>query len=779
MLYPYEPRSTDYWDDDDGSPAEPMDLLDFLGALILFIPLTVICMIFILVGLAAQSLWEFVNPVIEDWRNGNRRSGLTLVVVCLAALLFAGWQIAARPEVEPPPARSLITPPTLGTVPALTPTRSARTTGLAGSPTGSGCARLATPGPPAWRYGYCADAAPTAVRRAVRQSIPVIATPTPAPRALRIVVDDFETEPIGDQPAYPYNRLGGDRGAINSAALTFGAGRVTTTVSAGNTWAGVWLSLNHPIREQVTINLDAVFPPQILPEYQSAIVGIAAKVASGTRGRTFRLELKDHGAFRWTGETVLTGGPQSVTFDLPRVGPANELVWVIDRALPGSFVALDSLTFTVTTRITDTATAAFVWSYGQLLDNWDPESGLVRDKAHEASREFDAVQATGSLAAATALAEQLGVVSRADAVQVVKLIGRALLDDLPRQHGLWPHWVRTSASGRPSIVPGTEYSSVDTVIAALGLLSAQSALGMDTSRTERVLREIDWSDLLQANGIRHGYNEAGELLPYAWDTFGGESWLVALAYAAATGKVAPLEYPDPPTANGCGFIDEMAWLYVPPPQGRDAWGDDWRAYRSVAAEAQAAYFVTRYPTSCLAPAGFFGLSAAEGPDPARVALSAIYQAFGVGGRFAGPNDGSSLWGAPVVVPHYAAMVASLRPQEATAMWDRLMRDGFFTPLTNVESIFVADEASCAPDAMTWNSLKGSWNLALQTLGWGRFLAQRRGEPPVLWRAVERNAFLGAGYALLAPDGPDLGRARGRAFLPVTLGGTRYGAVYAE
>jgi hypothetical protein len=113
------------------------------------------------------------------------------------------------------------------------------------------------------------------------------------------------------------------------------------------------------------------------------------------------------------------------------------------------------------------------------------------------------------------------------------------------------------------------------------------------------------------------------------------------------------------------------------------------------------------------------------------------------------------------------------------MWDRLMRDDFFTPLTNVESFFFADGASCARDAMTWNSLKGSWNLALQTLGWGRYLAQRRGESPALWRAVERNAFLGAGYALLAPDGPDLGPARRRAFLPVMLGGTRYGAVYAE
>jgi len=52
------------------------------------------------------------------------------------------------------------------------------------------------------------------------------------------------------------------------------------------------------------------------------------------------------------------------------------------------------VSFTATTSITDTATAAFVWSYGQLLNNWNRVTGLVRDKAKDASGEFDAIQAT-------------------------------------------------------------------------------------------------------------------------------------------------------------------------------------------------------------------------------------------------------------------------------------------------------------------------------------------------------------------------------------------------
>ena len=60
------------------------------------------------------------------------------------------------------------------------------------------------------------------------------------------------------------------------------------------------------------------------------------------------------------------------------------------------------------------------------------------------------------------------------------------------------------------------------MIAAVGLLEAQSGLGMDTSGTEQMLREIEWDTLVTDNGISHGYAYSGELIPYTWDVFGGE-----------------------------------------------------------------------------------------------------------------------------------------------------------------------------------------------------------------------------------------------------------------
>ena len=62
-----------------------------------------------------------------------------------------------------------------------------------------------------------------------------------------------------------------------------------------------------------------------------------------------------------------------------------------------------------------------------LLNNWNHRTGLVRDNAKDPSGELDAIQATGALAAATAVAKQLGIVKRDDARQIVGRIGAPLL----------------------------------------------------------------------------------------------------------------------------------------------------------------------------------------------------------------------------------------------------------------------------------------------------------------------------------------------------------------
>jgi hypothetical protein len=566
-------------------------------------------------------------------------------------------------------------------------------------------------------------------------------------RRFNILVDDFTPQPYQGESVYFFNRLEGDRGAINDSLVDWGNGQMTMAISSENSWGGVWMSINHPIREGIPINFSAILPSQILPAYQSQITGITINVKSGTPNRIFKIELKYGNDLEWTDQIRLNGAEQVVSFDLPALGNISQLVFVLDDASESDSVILDSVSFIATTQITDTATTAFVWSYGMLLNNWNTSTGLMRDKARDASGEFNAIQATGSLAAATALAQQFGVVDRQSAISIVNKINDTLLNKIPRKHGLWPHWVRISDEDEIEIVPNTEWSSVDTVIAAIGLLDAQQSLGLSTVATEEILREIEWKNLVTEKGISHGYTYDEQLIPYAWDVFGGESWLVELVYASATGEVTSLAYPAPPTANGSGFIDELAWLYVMPPMNPDYWGNDWTAYRVSAVDKQISYYAPD-TASCFARFGLFGLSAAETPAPARVPKENIYQAFGMGGQFAPVNDGTVSLGSSVVIPHYSGMIASLRPQAAINMWHWLIVNGYFSPLTNVESLTFPLNSNCAPNSIAWNHLKGSWNLALQTLGWGRYLAERDGNIPAVWQATKSNPFLQNGYLLL-------------------------------
>lgn len=585
--------------------------------------------------------------------------------------------------------------------------------------------------------------------------------PAPAARpagALRpevaVLVDDFRPQRYGGGEPYAFNRLDGDRGALPGSQVAWGDGSAIVTVAEGAASGGFWTSLNHLRAEGHAIDLGALLPAPIAPAYQSRAVGLTVQVVRGAPQASLRAELWDGATRSWSATAALSGGPQTIRLDLPGQGTATELRLLLEGAAPGALFEVSRIVVHVTNPISDTATAAFVWSYALLLRNWDPDTGLVRDKARVAGGQFDAIQATGSLAAATALARQLGVVAPFEAAQIVQRIARALLVEVPRHRGLLPHFVVVTPGEGITIAPGTEWSSVDTLIAGLGLLTAQSGLGLNPSGAEELLAGIDWADLTAANGVvAHGYGPDGVRLASVWDVFGGESWLVDLAYAAATGEVAPLGFPAPPTANGSGFIDELAWLLVPPPERADVWGADWPAYRAAAAAAQVGYFPTQAPGGCLARLGLFGLSAAEMPPLGRVAPGSEYQALGVGGRFAITNDGTAAVGSAVVTPHYAGLAAGLRPAEATAMWAWLIAAGLFSPLNNVESLTFAEGAACAGGGATWSHQKGSWNLALQTLGWGRYLSERGGQVPLPWRGALANPLLRAGYGRLAPGGP--------------------------
>ena len=106
-------------------------------------------------------------------------------------------------------------------------------------------------------------------------------------------------------------------------------------------------------------------------------MGSAFKLLKEHQIDSFKIELKDGDEVRWTREITLTGGEQYLNFEIQDLGEITHLVWILDRGVGEDYVVLDNIDFSATTQITDTATAAFVWSYGMLLNNWNPETGLV------------------------------------------------------------------------------------------------------------------------------------------------------------------------------------------------------------------------------------------------------------------------------------------------------------------------------------------------------------------------------------------------------------------
>lgn len=564
-----------------------------------------------------------------------------------------------------------------------------------------------------------------------------------------VLVDDFAPQPLMDESIWYYNRLGGDRGQIDGwwdpvcscaypggGSVAWGTGMVTATITqtqGSEAWVGAWTSLNHVITENVPLNFSAIFPGQVLPAYQGSVTGLRLMIVDGAGQLQVELQAPDQSVV-WSQTVALTGGSQTVSFSGLPGGDIRSLNWVV-KGQAGNFVVVDRVELEVAMPSLTTAEQAFLWSYSQLLSNWDAASGLTRDRANFPTGDFDNISASGLQAAAAVQAWQQGIISEESATQIVSQTTGALLS-LPDCHGLWPHFVTNG-----QITGDTEFSSVDTVIAMLALVEANQAMNLPAG-AEAVVeawRQIAWDQLITpANQISHGYDTNCTVpLAHGWYDFGTETWLANFGYGAATGLFADMDA-TPPTFNGSGFIDELAWLFLPAPV-EDRWGIRWQEYRETAVDAQIAYYQKPPPHPCYVPRGLFGLSAAEVPDPSLVPPSDIYQPFGVGGE-APPNDGIELLGHAVIAPHYAAMISVLRPSAAITLWGWLEQQPLFTPWNNVESLMFVDEPIC--QTIVWNSLKGSWNLGLQTLGWGSYLL-RDNNP--LYKAMWDNYFLRRAY----------------------------------
>lgn len=544
-----------------------------------------------------------------------------------------------------------------------------------------------------------------------------------------VIIDDYNGVSLPDREWY-YSRIGTDRGGMGDGNIqvNIGGGNASVTVISG--WAGVWTSLIHNVITNDELDPTQILGPYIRSQYQPRITGVELELSDGAG--LFKVELKDlNGQLIAVKEFVLNSGQQTLHFAVEPETGIKRLNWLVDGSGNATVeevrVVIDSPGYL-------TPEAVFLFSYGHLSQCYDPSSGLVRDRARWPVEDFASVQTVGTFALSTAIAHELGYIDENTARNII-ITTRDVILSLNTYHGLLPHFV---ANGE--ITENTEWSSVDTVIALVSEILACQAIGEDTSLLEAMLRDIDWDDLTNSGtqSISQGYDYSGNKLDAKWDTFGSEAFLVAVAYAAATGKadVKLDKYSYPPTWDGSGFNDELAALFFPM-ESTDTWGNDWAAYRSEAFEKQVNYFSGHEYEGY----GLFGLSASEVPEPWSVSEDKVYGAWGVGGHNGQANDGTSIAGYPVIAPHYASLIAKNHPYEFEEIFLYLIeKKGIFTPLNNIESLGIDNDGN-----LRWNSLKGSWNLSLQALGVSRVLSRGDYLP---YRALTENDFLYKGFKVV-------------------------------
>jgi hypothetical protein len=571
-----------------------------------------------------------------------------------------------------------------------------------------------------------------------------------------VILDDYSSS-----ERWSYSRISTNRGTMPD---DFPIGRGSANVDATNGWRGVWTSLIHLNNDPSMLNSKFLLGPYVISQYQPSVSNIQFRLNNADKNTVIKVEIKTisdltkpaEKSLIWNNSSVLSGGPETLIFMLntpPSSTLWKTLNWVVE---PKGRVEVDEIRLGVSLPKNYTLPeAVFLFSYAHLSQCYDHTEGIVRERASWPATDFANLSASGMFALATAVASELGYVEKPQARTIISKIASTILQSIPRhQSGILPHFASKIAGSWQNLpakiidgvtYPAGEWSTVDTAITAISLLLAMQGVGLSTADVEKLLAQIDWRVLLiqrdQKNCMGHGFSgdPGTPKLINCWDTFGSESLLVALAYAATTGQVPDLIYDKPPTSDGSGFNDELAALLFPM-CGCDVWGNDWPIYRSSARAKQIQFFsaMPKYKQH-----GFFGLSASEVPSPWTIAPANRYVAWGIGGHHKKVNDGTGTIKYPIVAPHYAAMIMAEEPMAVEKMFESLIALSIFSPLNNTESVGID-----ATGTLHWNSLKGSWNLGMQALGAARALSAKNGYPIYTWS--RQNTFLWNAYKKVMP-----------------------------
>jgi hypothetical protein len=547
------------------------------------------------------------------------------------------------------------------------------------------------------------------------------ADPPPAPIVAVQPVEEyfapFEPDPKERQPGLPprerITHLGTDFGPMGPARhrVVWKDGQACADLRDAR-WAGIWHSLAGLAREsESSLDFQHCYPAWIAASRQPRCTGVILRLSGHG---SFKVEIKaaDQKVLWSWKQAIDAAAARDFTLDCPpeTLRAAKFLNWVAE---PGSDFAVDRVALRLEFPSMPFPDRVFLIGYAKLARCYDPKVGIVKNRAHWPTGSFDAVPASGLFALATAVASTRGVAERPFAEKVLHDIHRTM-SVVPRADGWLPHFISRDPSGRYTIHPGTEYSTVDTSLYYHGMILSAQILGDKPmlAHLEREVKSLRFDGLRGADGwINHGFRADGEtLLRGDWNGWGGETALTLLLERMALGDRAALKMAlDGHVHNGVGFIGEIQSLFYPQfdqPRPDAVSGIDWRASRLALLAEQQAYYPTHEPQSAAAKLGLYGLSAGEG--------------FRGRGYVA---NGTRKVRADLIHPHYVLLAGRWQPAKTYELLGKMEANGLLPPWGLVENV--------KPDLGEYLPMLGSLNAAFECLGAHHIWARHSGQPDVI------------------------------------------------
>jgi hypothetical protein len=372
---------------------------------------------------------------------------------------------------------------------------------------------------------------------------------------------------------------------------------------------------------------------------------------------------------------------------------------------------------------------------------------LVKDKADSPAGELDSIPASGMYALALSAAQTEHLVSRDEAIRVLRMIHDTVKDRtvMPRAYGILPHFVRWKKNRYVSVA---EYSTVDTALYYHSMLIASEILGQSdvASELRKEIEEMNFVSLTVGHGPNKGFITMGVerdgktiMENSVWNFWGGESALVLLL-EKMSGERPEFPVPADPdragsTGNvfeGRGFIAEIQSLFYPQfnsDRPDKLTGQYWLMKRRQLLRDQVESTVRYFPGSKAAEDGLYGYSCGE-----------VNKSLGSGcGNYCenGIRDGKNrpVKPRPVIFPHYIMMSsqASKDPAEQVHELKILEREGLFPPWGLVES--------CNVDLTASLPMMGSLNASFEAISAYHLLCRIEGRPDVIYSAASSMPFL--------------------------------------